>query len=240
MTYTEATRRFVADGARHGWATIPFFAGPALAVAGDLDRRVAAGEHIAPAPEQVYAALENTPLPAVRAVILGQDPYPTPGDAHGLAFSVPAGRTLPRSLRTVFEAYSRDLGLPAPSSGDLSAWARRGVLLLNRALTVGDATANNHARLGWEQLAREIVQTLAEREGIAFLLWGKPAQAFASGLDTRRHVVVSCAHPSPLARGRQPKGAPHPFVAARPFASVNEALTARGLQPIDWRLDERG
>jgi uracil-DNA glycosylase len=140
----------------------------------------------------------------------------------------------------VFDAYCQDLRLPMPASGDLSRWADHGVLLLNRALSVGNATANNHARLGWEQLAREIVQALAQRDGVAFLLWGKPAQAFASALDSRRHVVVSCAHPSPLARGRQPKGAPHPFVAARPFASVNEALAARGLPPIDWRLDERG
>jgi uracil-DNA glycosylase len=236
VTYEEATRRFIAAHDRHGWSQLAFFDGPALDIARELDRRAASGEAIAPSPSQVYAALERTPLQAVRAVIVGQDPYPTPGDAHGLAFSVPEGRALPRSLRTVFEALARDTGAPAPAGGDLTRWAERGVLLLNRALTVGETAANAHARLGWETLAREVIATLAAREGVAFLLWGKPAQALAAGLDSRRHVVVSCAHPSPLARARAPKGAPHPFVAARPFASVNEALAARGLPVIDWTL----
>jgi uracil-DNA glycosylase len=236
VTYEEATRLFLNDGASHGWAGLAFFSGPALNIARDLDRRVRSGEHIAPAPEQLYAAFQRTPLNAVRAVILGQDPYPRPGDAHGLAFSVPEGRALPRSLRTVFEALARDTQTAVPASGDLTPWTRRGVLLLNRALTVGAASINTHARLGWEALAREVVQTLGAREGIAFLLWGKQAQALASGLDSRRHVVVSCPHPSPLARAHAPKGAPHPFVAARPFAAVNEALADRGLPVIDWSL----
>jgi uracil-DNA glycosylase len=236
LTYEEATRRFIAANDRHGWADLAFFAGPARGIARDLDRRAAAGERIAPPPPQVYTALDRTPLAAVRAVILGQDPYPTPGDAHGLAFSVPEGRATPRSLRTVFEALAGDTGILPPRSGDLTPWADRGVLLLNRSLTVGDAAANSHARLGWAALADEIFATLARRDGIAFMLWGKPAQRYAAGLDSRRHVVVSCPHPSPLARARAPKGAPHPFATARPFAAVNEALAARGLPAIDWRL----
>lgn len=237
MTYEEATLRFIAANGSHGWAGLGFFGGGALDLARALDRRVADGEQVAPPPEQVYAALERTPRAAVRAMILGQDPYPTPGDAHGLAFSAPAGRATPRSLRTVFEALAHDTGSLPPASGDLTAWADRGVLLLNRALTVGGSAANSHARLGWDTLAREVIAALAAREGIAFLLWGKSARTFAAGLDSRRHVVVSCPHPSPLARAHAPKGAPHPFVTARPFAAVNEALAARGLPPIDWRLD---
>ncbi|MFO1091446.1 MAG: uracil-DNA glycosylase [Hyphomicrobiales bacterium] len=237
MTYTESTAAFIADGARHGWTALPFFRQTATALAADLDRRAAAGEAIAPPPEALYAALAATPLPAVRAVILGQDPYPTPGDAHGFAFSVPPGRAVPASLRQVFAAYCNDLALPMPSSGDLRPWAERGVLLLNTALTVGNGTAGNHVRLGWQALAREVIAAVNRaHDGVAFLLWGKAAQGFADGIDTARHVVLSCAHPSPLARAGAPKGSPHPFVAAEPFKAVNAALAARGLPTIDWRL----
>jgi len=164
VTYENATRQFLDDGARHGWAELAFFRGPAFDIARDLDRRAGGGEPIAPAPERLYAAFHRTPLKAVRAVIIGQDPYPRPGDAHGLAFSVPKGRALPRSLRTVFEALVRDTQTPMPASGDLTPWTERGVLLLNRALTVGESAINAHARLGWEALAREVVETLGARD----------------------------------------------------------------------------
>jgi uracil-DNA glycosylase len=235
-TYREAVATFIATP-EHGWAGLPFFAGTAQALAERLDARRRDGAIICPPPDQVFAALRATPLDQVRAVILGQDPYPTPGDAHGFAFSVPVSRPVPRSLRFIFDAYSSDLGLPRPASGDLSRWARRGVLLLNCIFTVESGSSNAHRHLGWEALAREVIALIDRtRHGVLFLLWGRNAEALGRTIDRSRHVVVVTAHPSPLARGRAPKGAPHPFVAARPFASANAALASRGLPGIDWDL----
>ena len=138
---------------------------------GRLDEKRQAGAVICPPPEQVFAALRATPLADVRAVILGQDPYPTPGDAHGFAFSVPSCRPTPRSLKFIFDAYSADLGLPRPTNGDLTGWARRGVLLLNCIFTVESGSSNAHRHLGWEALAREVIgQIDARRDGVLFLL----------------------------------------------------------------------
>jgi uracil-DNA glycosylase len=238
-TYREAVAAFLAEPA-HGWAELPFFAGKAQALADRLDeRRRDAGAVICPPPDQVFAALRATPLDQVKAVILGQDPYPTPGDAHGFAFSVPVTRPVPRSLKFIFDAYSADLGLPRPAKGDLTLWARRGVLLLNCIFTVESGTANARRHLGWEELARQVIALIdAKRDGVLFLLWGRNAEALGRTIDRSRHVVLVSAHPSPLARGRTPKGAPHPFVAARPFASANAALASRGLAEIDWDLGE--
>ena len=237
-TYREAVAAFIATP-EHGWAGLPFFAGTAQALAERLDARRRDGAIICPPPDQVFAALRATPLDQVRAVILGQDPYPTPGDAHGFAFSVPASRPVPRSLRCIFDAYSADLGRPRPASGDLTGWSRRGVLLLNCIFTVESGSSNAHRHLGWEELAHEVIALIDRtRHGVLFLLWGRNAEALGRTIDRSRHVVVVTAHPSPLARGRAPKGAPHPFVAARPFASANAALASRGLPGIDWDLSE--
>jgi len=238
VTYREAVGAFIAEP-EHGWAGLPFFCGEAQRLAERLDERRRAGAVICPPPEQVFAALRATPLADVRAVILGQDPYPTPGDAHGFAFSVPGCRPIPRSLKFIFDAYSADLGLPRPASGDLTGWARRGVLLLNCIFTVESGSSNAHRHLGWEALAREVIALIDRtRQGVLFLLWGRNAEALGRSIDRDRQVVVVTAHPSPLARGRTPKGAPHPFVAARPFASGNAALADRGLAGIDWDLGE--
>jgi uracil-DNA glycosylase len=237
-TYREAVLAFLAHP-EHGWAELPFFAGTAQALADRLDERRRAGIVICPPPEQVFAALRATPLAAVRAVILGQDPYPTPGDAHGFAFSVPVTRPLPRSLKFVFDAYCADLGLPRPATGDLTRWARRGVLLLNCIFTVESGSSNAHRHLGWEELARQVIALIDRtRQGVLFLLWGRNAESLGRTIDRTRHIVLLAAHPSPLARGRTPKGAPHPFVAARPFATANSALASRGLPAIDWNLGE--
>ena len=172
-TYREAVGDFIARPG-HGWAGLPFFAGTAQALAERLDEKRQAGAVICPPPEQVFAALRATPLADVRAVILGQDPYPTPGDAHGFAFSVPSCRPIPRSLKFIFDAYSADLGLPRPANGDLTGWARRGVLLLNCIFTVESGSSNAHRHLGWEALAREVIERInARREGVLFLLWGR-------------------------------------------------------------------
>ena len=237
-TYREAVGDFIARPG-HGWAGLPFFAGAAQALAERLDEKRQAGAVICPPPEQVFAALRATPLADVRAVILGQDPYPTPGDAHGFAFSVPSCRPIPRSLKFIFDAYSADLGLPRPANGDLTGWARRGVLLLNCIFTVESGSSNAHRHLGWETLAREVIERInARREGVLFLLWGRNAETLGRSIDRGRHVVVVTPHPSPLARGKTPKGAPHPFVSARPFATANSALQSRGLPAIDWELRE--
>jgi len=237
-TYREAVSSFV-HHPEHGWAGLPFFGGKAQALADRLDERRRGGAIVCPPPDQVFAALRATPLGEVRAVILGQDPYPTPGDAHGFAFSVPVSRPVPRSLKFIFDAYSADLGLPRPASGDLTRWSRRGVLLLNCIFTVESGSSNAHRHLGWEELAREVIALIDRtQQDVLFLLWGRNAEALGRSIDRTRHVVVVTAHPSPLARGRTPKGAPHPFVAARPFASGNEALRSRGLAGIDWDLSK--
>ncbi len=232
QTYREAAVGMT----RSGWGDLEFFrSGKALAIAAALDAKAGEGAVILPPPTDVFRALDMTPPQRVRAVILGQDPYPTPGDAHGLAFSMATdGRRLPMSLRTIFEALARDTGQPPPRHGDLSRWARHGVLLLNTVLTVEAGKAHAHKGLGWEALSREVLERLnASKEPIVFMLWGKPAQAAGSKLDRRRHCVIETAHPSPLARGSGPV---HRFVEAQPFREANDWLGARGLEPIDWFL----
>lgn len=189
----------------------------------------AAGLPIAPAPPEVFRALALTPPEAVRVVILGQDPYPTPGHADGLCFSVRPGVAVPRSLRNVFRELEADLGLPAPAGGSLEAWARRGVLLLNSCLTVEEGVANAHAGWGWEAVTDAIVDAVSARpEPTVFLLWGRHAQAKAARIAPR-HVVLPAAHPSPLS-------ARTGFFGARPFSRANAALAAAGRGTIDWRL----
>ncbi len=228
MTHADALRAFLDDPAAAGWRDLPFFAdGSAAFLAAELDRRAAKGAMILPAPQQVYAALALTPLDQVRAVILGQDPYPTPGDAHGLAFSYVGEGRLPASLQRIFAELAADLAVPAPRRGDLSGWARQGVLLLNAALTVEAGKAGAHGRLGWAALTDQVVARVsASRPMVAFLLWGDKARAKRALIDAR-HLVVESAHPSPLAaRGD--------FIGSRPFSRANAALAAAGLEPIGW------
>ena len=219
-----------------GWGVLNFFqSGRALDIANAVDRLVADGAQVLPAPGDVFNALHLTGPGKVRAVILGQDPYPTPGDAHGLAFSVASrNHKLPMSLRTIFEALERDMGIKPPGHGNLTAWGRHGVLLLNTALTVEAGKAGAHKALGWDGLAREVLDELnAQAEPVVFMLWGNHAQAAGKSIDRNRHCVIETAHPSPLARGSGPH---HRFVEAQPFAQAQTWLARHGLPALDLRL----
>ena len=204
------------------WTDLPFFGDDWP----DIRDRIAAepGVVLPPAPQR-FAALAAAPPDAVRVVILGQDPYPTPGHAHGLAFSVEPDVPLPRSLRNIFAEMRSDLGA-APDSGDLRFWARQGVLLLNTALSVPAGRAGGHARIGWDRLTRQVLARLDDRPR-AFVLWGNHAQAFRPLLTRPDHLILASAHPSPLSARRG-------FFGSRPFSTVNNWLKSRGDTPIDW------
>jgi uracil-DNA glycosylase len=196
-----------------------------------VDRRAAAGIPVYPA--NVFRALELTPPEQVRAVILGQDPYHGPGQAQGLAFSVPAGIKLPPSLRNIFKEVAADTGRAAPADGDLARWARQGVLLLNTVLTVEDGQPQCHAKRGWEALTDALIANVsAQARPVAFMLWGAPAQRKGALIDTDRHAIFTANHPSPLAALRPPE----PFLGCRHFSRVNGWLAERrpGEVPIDW------
>ncbi|MFT3973987.1 MAG: uracil-DNA glycosylase [Amaricoccus sp.] len=205
---------------------------PVAARIAEVEGRVtaarAAGRPIAPGDADVWRALALTPPEAVRVVILGQDPYPTPGHADGLAFSVRDGIAPPRSLRNIFRELTDDLGLAEPASGSLAPWARQGVLLLNTALTVEEGAANAHARLGWGPVTDAIIDAASAGAPSVFVLWGRQAQAKAPRIAPR-HTVLASAHPSPLS-------ARTGFFGSRPFSRANAALAAAGRGEIDWRL----
>lgn len=208
---------------------------PALAgLRAMLAARQRAGAIIYPPAPLRFAALERTPLAAVKAVILGQDPYHGPGQAHGLAFSVPPGTPRPPSLRNVLKEWTADLGLPDPGHGCLTAWADQGVLLLNTVLTVEDASPGAHARAvpgqGWEFVTSRILRAVSDRPGHAvFILWGAHAQRLAPDIDLSRHLILRSAHPSPLS-------ARHGFFGSRPFSRTNAFLSGHGLPPLSWAL----
>lgn len=197
-----------------------------------IDQRQAVGATIYPA--AVLRALELTPLPTVRVVVLGQDPYHGAGQAEGLAFSVPTGVRLPPSLRNIGKELSRDLGLPPPPQGHLGAWARQGVLLLNATLTVEEGRPAAHANQGWEALTDEIIKACAEEDRPkVFLLWGAHAQAKAGLVGANGvHAVLVANHPSPLSATRPPR----PFIGCGHFSAANRFLAASGSAPIDWSL----
>lgn len=187
-------------------------------------------------PAAVLRALELTARDRVRVVILGQDPYHGPGQAEGLAFSVPPGQRLPPSLRNIFGEIGRDLGWAPPATGHLGPWARQGVLLLNTSLTVEDGRPGVHARQGWEALTDRIIEAISNDPGPkAFLLWGAHAQAkgaLITGAEGR-HAVLTANHPSPLSARRGPA----PFLGCGHFGAANRFLIGAGAAPIDWRLD---
>ena len=214
-----------------GWRSLPFFSeGMADQVAARIDARVAGGARVLPPPEDMFTGLRLAPLESVKVVILGQDPYPTPGDSHGLAFSYRGSGRLPASLRVIFDELSNDLGLPRPRSSDLSPWARQGVLCLNTALTVEAGQAGAHLKFGWSALADEVLAAVsAQRPAVAFLLWGGPARKRAILVDRTKHLVLESGHPSPLNRLND-------FRGTRPFSRANTWLQEHGQTPIDWRL----
>lgn len=189
-----------------------------------------AGKVIYPAGSQIFNALNTTPFEAVKVVILGQDPYHGPGQAHGLSFSVPPGVRIPPSLRNIYQELEQDLGLKMPGHGCLQRWAEQGVLLLNATLTVEQAQAGSHQGRGWELFTDKVVQSLSEqRAGLVFLLWGSYAQKKGRVIDRRKHCVLETVHPSPLSAHRG-------FLGCRHFSKANHYLQQQGLAPIDWSL----
>ncbi len=212
----------------------PVLASPgARRLGGFLTAEEAQGKAIYPPRGRRLAALEATPLDTVKVVILGQDPYHGPGQAHGLAFSVPEGIAVPPSLANIYRELESDLGLQAPPHGNLMHWAQQGVLLLNNALTVEAARAGSHQQIGWEALTDAAVAAVAARgEPSVFVLWGSHAQAKAArieGLNGGRHLVIESPHPSPLSAYRG-------FFGSKPFSRANAFLEAHGRGAIDWRL----
>ena len=181
-------------------------------------------------PEQdVFNALKLTPINQVKVVVLGQDPYHDDGQAHGLCFSVRPGVKPPPSLVNIFKELKDDLGCPIPTSGCLTPWAERGVLLLNAVLTVRAHEANSHKNKGWEQFTDAVIRAINDRPKPAvFLLWGNYAQKKGKLVDTHKHRVIHGAHPSPLSARK--------FFGSRPFSSVNKALGELGQKPINWQL----
>lgn len=187
-----------------------------------------AGRTLYPPARDIFRAFDLTPFDQVRVVIVGQDPYHGPGQAHGLCFSVPDAVAVPPSLANIFSELESDLGVRRPANGNLEHWARQGVLLLNATLTVRERKAGSHQGAGWERFTDAVIQTLNDqRQGLIFLLWGRSAQQKAQVVDARRHHLLRAAHPSPFS-------ARNGFFGCRHFSQVNELLTARGEQPIQW------
>lgn len=212
------------------WADLPFFSDtlPGIDAALSADPRDGL-----PPPDKTFAAVEACPPEATRVVILGQDPYPTPGHAHGLAFSVaPDVRPLPKSLANIYRELTDDLGT-CPPDGDLRFWAAQGVLLLNTVLTVPAGDAHGHKGLGWQALTAQVLDRLcADGRPRAYLLWGKPAQAAAARVPGGRNLKIETPHPSPLSAYRG-------FFGSRPFSRANNWLQTQGMAPINWTDPER-
>jgi uracil-DNA glycosylase len=185
-----------------------------------------------PPEEEVFAALHLTPHSSVRAMILGQDPYHGPSQAHGLCFSVRRGVDIPPSLRNIHRELHDDLGCPVPSHGSLEHWARQGVLLLNATLTVRARQAASHQKKGWETFTDEVIRAVNDKpERVVFILWGASARRKREIIDRSRHVVIESAHPSPLS-------AHNGFLGSKPFSQANSALEAAGRPPIDWCIPD--
>jgi uracil-DNA glycosylase len=195
-----------------------------------LRQRRREGARIYPPGPRILAALDATPFEQVKVVILGQDPYHGAGQAHGLCFSVQPGVPLPPSLRNIFKELQRDLGVPLPDHGCLTAWAKQGVLLLNAVLTVEDGHAGSHQSRGWEGFTDHVIDVLnRDREHLVFLLWGSQAQAKGQRIDATRHCVLRAPHPSPLSAHRG-------FIGCGHFSAANAYLLQHGERPIDWSL----
>lgn len=182
-----------------------------------------------PEEKNVFTALELTPFESVKVVILGQDPYHGFGQAHGLSFSVQKGTPLPPSLKNIYKELQEDIGGELPTEGDLTHWAKQGVLLLNTVLTVEEGNANSHKGMGWERLTNRLIESLNElNHPVIFILWGKPAQDKEKLIANTNHVILKAPHPSPLSAYRG-------FFGSKPFSKVNEILIQQGQTPICWK-----
>jgi uracil-DNA glycosylase len=211
-----------------------YLARPDMQALGDFLRaEKQAGKVVYPPGPEIFAAFDHTPFDAVRVVILGQDPYHGPNQAHGLCFSVRPGVPAPPSLQNIFKEIQRDLGFRAPDHGCLTPWADRGVLLLNATLTVQQGMAASHQGKGWEGFTDAAIDALnREREGLVFMLWGSYAQKKGQLIDGRRHCVLRSVHPSPLSAHRG-------FIGCGHFSAANQYLESRGVAPVDWSLPMR-
>jgi uracil-DNA glycosylase len=195
-----------------------------------LQQEKAAGKTIFPPGPLIFNAFNHTPFDKVRVVIIGQDPYHGPGQAHGLSFSVPAGVAQPPSLMNIFKEIEADLAVRMSGSGDLTPWADQGVLLLNATLTVQMANAGSHQKRGWEQFTDAAIAALnAQRTGLVFVLWGSYAQKKGAMIDPNKHLVLKSVHPSPLSAHRG-------FFGNHQFSQINHYLQSRGEVPITWQL----
>ncbi|MCR4695170.1 MAG: uracil-DNA glycosylase [Pseudobutyrivibrio sp.] len=185
-----------------------------------------------PPADDIFNAFDFTPLSQVKVVIIGQDPYHEPGQAHGLCFSVKPGVKTPPSLVNIYKELQDDLGLKIPNNGYLEKWARQGVLMLNNVLTVRAHEANSHKNLGWEQFTDAVIDILNKQDRpIVFLLWGSPAAKKCVKLNNSNHLILKAAHPSPLSAYRG-------FFGCKHFSKTNEFLASKGLSPIDWQIED--
>jgi uracil-DNA glycosylase len=183
---------------------------------------------IYPRMNELWTAFKLTSFNEVKVVILGQDPYHGPGQAHGLSFSVKPGVKIPPSLRNMFKELASDIGCPLPESGTLTGWAQQGVLMLNTVLTVRDGQAHSHRKQGWETFTDEVIRKLSNRdEPIVFVLWGRPAQEKKKLIDVSRHAIIESVHPSPLSASRG-------FIGSRPYSKINQRLESCHESQIDW------
>lgn len=217
----------------HGWknALLPEFSKPYMQNLSQFLRQELKNKKVIyPKPKEIFAAFDYTPLDRVKVVILGQDPYHGPNQAHGLCFSVRPGVALPPSLENIFKELKADLNVPRPDHGCLVSWAEQGVLLLNATLSVLAGQAGSHQKKGWEEFTDRVIDYLnREREHIVFLLWGSYAQRKGALIDRKKHLVLEAPHPSPLSSHRG-------FFGCRHFSKTNEYLKAHDLEPIRWEL----
>ncbi|KMS91033.1 uracil-DNA glycosylase [Streptomyces regensis] len=229
MTSTGTSGRALTDVVEAGWAQALEPVADRIGAMGEFLRaEIGAGRTYLPAGEHILRAFQQ-PFADVRVLIVGQDPYPTPGHPIGLCFAVaPDVRPLPKSLINIYKEYCEDLGHPMPSNGDLTPWTRQGVLLLNRALTVQPGKPNSHQGKGWEEITEQAIRALAAREEpLVAILWGSNARKLKPLIGAER--CIESVHPSPLS-------AHNGFFGSRPFSRANELLQAQGSAPIDWRL----
>jgi len=193
-----------------------------------IEQEIASGKIIYPPSGQVFQALQVIDFEKVNVVILGQDPYHGPGQAHGLSFSVPDGQRLPPSLRNIFKELTADTGIEAGSNGNLMKWAKQGVLLLNAVLTVESGRAGSHAGKGWEEITDNIIRVLSNKlDGVVFILWGNYANKKKELIDSKKHNIITSTHPSPLSASRG-------FFGSKPFSKTNYYLSQKGKPTIDW------
>lgn len=201
-----------------------------LALGDFLRTEKASGQTIFPSGDNIFSALDTTPLETVKVVILGQDPYHGPGQAHGLSFSVPQGIKTPPSLVNIYKELHDDLGCNIPAHGYLLSWAQQGVLLLNSVLTVRQAAAASHQGKGWERFTDQVIDVINQQQNnVVFLLWGAYAQKKGQTIDRNKHLVLQAPHPSPLSAHRG-------FLGCKHFSQANDYLQASGKSPIDWQI----